>query len=267
MNEPTNRIEGELLGFTFRTEDGGFSVARIRTDDQRRIIAVGPIGHVTEGQHLILKGSWVTHASHGRQFKVKTVLVEDPRTDRVDTLRIIEEEPERLREVPGIGKKRMETIRDHWALDQSNREVYATLHGYGIGRALANRIVERFGEKAPSIIHNQPYLLAEHIAGVGFRTADRIATENGIEANHPDRADAAVRHLLREAEGQGHCFLPRRELMERAVNLNISADNCEAAIARLVLNGKLTAPPTVDAQSQPLYAPALERAERPAGSR
>ena len=137
MNEPTNRIEGELLGFTFRTEDGGFSVARIRTDDQRRIIAVGPIGHVTEGQHLILKGSWVTHASHGRQFKVKTVLVEDPRTDRglirylssgavtglgkefakrvvdafgVDTLRIIEEEPERLREVPGIGKKRMETI-------------------------------------------------------------------------------------------------------------------------------------------------------------
>ncbi|MEC8191943.1 MAG: ATP-dependent RecD-like DNA helicase [Myxococcota bacterium] len=289
MNEPTNRIEGELLGFTFRTEDGGFSVARIRTDDQRRIIAVGPIGHVTEGQHLILKGSWVTHASHGRQFKVKTVLVEDPRTDRglirylssgavtglgkefakrvvdafgVDTLRIIEEEPERLREVPGIGKKRMETIRDHWALDQSNREVYATLHGYGIGRALANRIVERFGEKAPSIIHNQPYLLAEHIAGVGFRTADRIATENGIEANHPDRADAAVRHLLREAEGQGHCFLPRRELMERAVNLNIAADNCEAAIARLVLNGKLTAPPTVDAQSQPLYAPALERAER-----
>lgn len=243
MSDSSNRLEGELLGFTFRTEDGGFSVARLRTDDQQRIIAVGPIGHVTEGQHLMLTGKWVTHASHGRQFKVESVLVEDPRTDRglirylssgavtglgkefakrvvetfgVDTLRIIEEEPERLQEVAGIGKKRMETIREHWALDQKNREVYATLHGYGIGRALANRIVEKFGEKAPAVIHNQPYLLAEKISGVGFRTADRIARESGIDLNHPDRADAAVQHLLREAEGQGHCFLPRRELMERA---------------------------------------------------
>lgn len=71
MSDSSNRLEGELLGFTFRTEDGGFSVARLRTDDQQRIIAVGPIGHVTEGQHLMLTGKWVTHASHGRQFKVE----------------------------------------------------------------------------------------------------------------------------------------------------------------------------------------------------
>lgn len=289
MSDSSNRLEGELLGFTFRTEDGGFSVARLRTDDQQRIIAVGPIGHVTEGQHLMLTGKWVTHASHGRQFKVESVLVEDPRTDRglirylssgavtglgkefakrvvetfgVDTLRIIEEEPERLQEVAGIGKKRMETIREHWALDQKNREVYATLHGYGIGRALANRIVEKFGEKAPAVIHNQPYLLAEKISGVGFRTADRIARESGIDLNHPDRADAAVQHLLREAEGQGHCFLPRRELMERATNLDITREHCENAIGRLMLNGKLTAPQTTDPDSQPLYNPILERAER-----
>ena len=289
MSSSSDRIEGELLGFTFRTEDGGFSVARVRTEDQQRITAVGPIGHVTEGQHLVLSGKWVTHVSHGRQFKVSSVLVEDPRTDRglirylssgavtglgkefakrvveafgVDTLRVIEEEPERLQEVPGIGKKRMETIREHWALDQSNREVYATLHGYGIGRALANRIVEQFGERAPTIIHNQPYRLAEQIAGVGFRTADRIARESGIEPNHPDRADAAVQHLLREAEGQGHCFLPRRELTDRALNLEVEAEHCEAAIGRLMMSGKLIAPRTIDADSQPLYNPTLERAER-----
>jgi len=294
MSDSATRIEGELLGFTFRTEDGGFSVARIRTDDQQRVVAVGPIGHVTEGQHLILKGRWVTHASHGRQFKVASVLVEDPRTDRglirylssgavtglgkefakrvvetfgVDTLRIIEEEPSRLQEVPGIGKKRMETIRDHWALDQSNREVYATLHGYGIGRALANRIVEKFGDKAPAIIQNRPYQLAEQIAGVGFRTADKIARESGIDTNHPDRADAAVHHLLREAESQGHCFLPRRELVTRAEHLEITPENCEGAIARLMMSGKLIAPQTVDAQSQPLYNPVLERAERQVAQR
>ena len=154
------RIEGELLGFTFRTEDGGFSVARIRTTEKQNIVAVGPIGHVTEGQHLVLSGRWVNHATHGRQLKVDGILVEDPRTTRglerylgsgavtglgkefakrvvatfgLDTLAVIEEEPERLLEVPGIGKKRMERIRDHWVADQKYREVYATLHGYGIG--------------------------------------------------------------------------------------------------------------------------------------
>ena len=76
------RVEGELLGFTFKTEDGGFSVARVRTDGNQRIIAVGAIGHVTEGQHLALTGKWVNHSTHGRQFRVTGVLVEDPRTTR-----------------------------------------------------------------------------------------------------------------------------------------------------------------------------------------
>ena len=125
----------------------------------------------------------------------------------LDTLAVIEETPERLLEVPGIGKKRMERIRDHWAADQKNREVYATLHGYGIGRALSGRIVEKYGDKAPTIINNQPYRLANDIAGVGFKTADGIARDVGIDLDHPDRADAAALHLLQEGEGQGHCFL------------------------------------------------------------
>jgi exodeoxyribonuclease V alpha subunit len=283
-----SRIEGELLGFTFRTEDGGFSVARVRTEDKQRIIAVGPIGHVTEGQHLVLGGRWVDHASHGRQFKVESVLVEDPRTTRglarylgsgavtglgkefarrvvehfgIDTLAVIEEEPERLLEVAGIGRKRMERIRDHWEADQKNREVYATLHGYGIGRALAGRIVEHYGDKAPIIITKHPFQLAVDIARVGFRTADRIARDVGIALDHPDRADAAVTHLLREAEGQGHCFLPRRELFERAQSLEVGPPHTEAAIARLSFAGHLVIHPSIIESEQPVYAPAIERAE------
>jgi exodeoxyribonuclease V alpha subunit len=283
-----SRIEGELLGFTFRTEDGGFSVARVRTEDKQRIIAVGPIGHVTEGQHLVLGGRWVEHANHGRQFRVESVLVEDPRTTRglarylgsgavtglgkefakrvvehfgIDTLAVIEEEPERLLEVPGIGHKRMERIRDHWETDQKNREVYATLHGYGIGRALAGRIVEHYGDKAPIIITKHPFQLAVDITRVGFRTADRIARDVGIALDHPDRADAAVTHLLREAEGQGHCFLPRREMFERAQNLDVGPPHTEAAIARLSFAGHLVIHPSIIESEQPLYAPAIERAE------
>ena len=282
------RVEGELLGFTFRTEDGGFSVARVRTEDQIRIIAVGPIGHVTEGQHLMLTGRWVEHSSHGRQFKVSSVLVEDPRTTRglarylgsgavtglgkefakrvvetfgLDTLAVIEETPERLLEVPGIGKKRMDRIRDHWVADQKNREVYATLHGYGIGRALAGRIVEKYGDKSPIIITRHPYQLAADIARVGFRTADMIARDVGIDLDHPDRADAATLHLIREAEGQGHCFLPRGELIGRASNLEVGAEHTEQAIKRLLLSGHLVAYQTLMEADQPLYSPALERAE------
>jgi len=282
------RVEGELLGFTFKTEDGGFSVARVRTDDNQRIVVVGAIGHVTEGQHLALTGKWVNHSTHGRQFKVSGVLVEDPRTTRglerylgsgavtglgkefakrvvaafgLDTLRVIEEDPQRLLEVPGIGKKRMERIRDHWVADQKNREVYATLHGYGIGRALAGRIVEKYGDKSPIIIAQHPYQLAADISGVGFRTADNIARDVGIDPDHPDRADAAAAHLIREAESQGHCFLPRREIIERAMNLEVKDTQADQAIDRLVLAGKLVNHPSADLQSAPIYSPLLERAE------
>lgn len=289
MNAGETRVEGELLGFTFRTEDGGFSVAKVRTTDKRRIVVVGPVGHVTEGQHLVLQGRWVDHTTHGRQFKITSLLVDDPRTKRglerylgsgavvglgkefakrvvatfgLDTLAVIEEEPERLLDVDGIGKKRMERIRDHWVADRKNRELYATLHGYGIGRALANRIVEKYGDKAAAVVNNQPYRLSAEVKGVGFRTADQIARELGLDLDHPDRADAAVLHLLREAEGQGHCFLPRRELSSRSDQLNVTAQATSEAIERLTLQGRIVVHQAHSPEAQPIYTPALERAEQ-----
>jgi len=282
------RVEGELLGFTFRAEDGGFSVARVRTEDRVQITVVGPVGHVTEGQHLVLQGKWVDHPQFGRQLRIKSLLVEDPRTTRglerylgsgavvglgkefarrvvatfgLDTLAVIEEEPHRLLEVPGIGRKRMERIRDHWQADLKNREVYATLHGYGIGRALANRIVEKYEDKAAGMISAQPYRLAAEIPGVGFLTADRIARDVGIAEDAPERADAAVIHLLREAQGGGHCFVPRRELTTRGETLHVGMDATTAAIERLSLRGDVVLHQTADIQAQPVYHPVLERAE------
>jgi exodeoxyribonuclease V alpha subunit len=282
------RVEGELLGFTFRAEDGGFSVARVRDTEGVQFIAVGPLGHVTEGQHLVLQGRWLDHPQFGRQLKVASLLVEDPRTTRglerylgsgavvglgkefarrvvqtfgLDTLAVIEEEPERLLEVPGIGHKRMTRIRDHWQVDQTYREVHATLHGYGIGRALANKIVDKYAEKAPSIIHAQPYRLAAEMPGVGFLTADRIARDVGIAEDAPERADAAVIHLLREGQGSGHCFLPRRELCTRGVALGLALPAITAAIERLRLHGDVVVHQTLDPEAQPIYHPVLERAE------
>jgi exodeoxyribonuclease V alpha subunit len=288
MAAPTVRVEAELLGFSFRSDDGGFSVARLKNADGLQIVAVGPLGHVTEGQHLVLQGRWVEHTQFGRQLKVVSLLVEDPRTTLglerylgsgavvglgrefarrvvatfgLDTLAVIEEEPERLLEVPGIGKKRMERIRDHWQADQENREVHATLHGYGIGRALANKIVDKYAEKSASIITAQPYRLAAEIPGVGFLTADRIARDMGIAEDAPERAEAALIHLLREAQSSGHCFLPRRETTTRAVNLGIGLQAITDATERLRLRGDVVLHRTSDPEAQPIYHPVLERAE------
>ena len=282
------RFEGELVGFTYAAEDGSFAVARVRGPDRREAIVVGPLGHIIEGQHLAVTGRWAAHPQFGRQFKADKVLVEDPRTLRglerylssgavkglgpefarrlvdhfkLDTLRVIEESPERLSEVAGIGKKRIEQIVAHWEKDQAGREVMATLRGYGVGQALANRIVERFGRKAMGILTKEPYRLAAEIKGVGFRTADRIARENGISMDDPARAEAALIYLLNEAEGEGHTFLPLRELLLRATKLEIPAERAQEALVAQRRQGRLVVHEIGGPGDQPVYTPELERAE------
>jgi exodeoxyribonuclease V alpha subunit len=281
------RIEGELTGFTYRTDDGGFAVARVRTAEGEAI-AVGPLGHVGEGQHVALTGRWSTHAQYGRRFRVESVMVDDPRTLRglerylgsgavkglgkefarrvvaefgLQTLDVIENEPERLLSVEGIGKKRLEKIIEHWENDRLHREVHATLRGHGVGQALSNRIVDRYGSGAMGVITKTPYRLAAEIRGVGFRTADTIAQAQGIPRDHPDRAEAALEHLLREAESDGHCFVPEGELLARALRLDVPRDPALMALDRLILQARAVRHDAADPAERPVYHPDLERAE------
>lgn len=289
MSEPGDEtIEGELIRLSYSTDDGAFAVARLKTK-AGECIAVGPLGHVAAGQHLSLSGRWMEHGSYGRQFKASSVLVEDPRTIRglelylgsgavqglgpafakrvvdhfgLDTMRIIAEEPGRLTEVEGIGQKRMELIKAQWVKDRANREILAVLRGYGLGAALSNRIVERWGKEAAAIVAREPYRMCEEIHGVGFRTADSIARANGLPADSPDRAEAALRHVLAEAEGQGHCFLPRGELLRRVSLLEVPDNQAAPAIDRLALAGRLVVQHGFETERDPVYPPELHLAER-----
>ncbi|MCK6506395.1 ATP-dependent RecD-like DNA helicase [Myxococcota bacterium] len=281
-------LEGELLRFQYQADDGAFAVARIKLAGGGEALAVGPLGHVTEGQHLNLTGRWTEHPAFGRQFKVQGVLVEDPRTLRglerylasgavqglgpvfaqrvvehfgLDTLRVIAEQPERLQEVEGIGKKRMEQLKAQWEKDRAHREVMATLRGYGLGAALAARIVERWGKDAAAIVAREPYRMCAEIVGIGFRTADAIARQNGIGRDDAARAEAALVHLLREAEGQGHCFLPWGELLRRAEGLEVPADQATPARDRLALRSKVVVRRGLDPDRDPVYPPDLAHAE------
>ena len=198
-------LEGELLRFSYKADDDAFAVAVLKLegegDEAGEKVVVGPIGHITEGQHVRLTGRWMVHTSFGRQFRVSRSLVEDPRTLKgltvylssgavkgmgpsmaarvveafgLETLKILEDEPARLKEVPGIGDKRMQSIAEQWRQDAASRQLHAILRGYGIGAALTRKVVETYGEDALSVITRHPYRLAAEIRGIGFKTAERV---------------------------------------------------------------------------------------------
>ena len=281
-------LEGELLGFRFVKDDGSWAVARVRAADGREVVAVGPLGHVQPGQHITLAGSWQEKALFGRQFKVRQVMVADPRTLRglelylsdggvkglgptfarrvverfgTDTLRIIDDEPEKLLEVAGIGQKRLDAIVEGWERDRAHREVHALLRGFGVGQALSNRIVDKFGQKAQLVVMKEPYRLAAEVRGVGFRTADAIAREVGISPDDPARADAATVHLLRTAESDGHTFLPHDQLLSRGDSLSVPAEAIRLAVRRLSGQGLLVVHPSSVSGADPVFSAELDLAE------
>ncbi len=303
-------IEGELVRFGFRSDDGAFAVARVKIaresgdpppqQRQARIggfivrpgatpltTVVGPVGHVSEGQFVRLTGQWTSHPEFGRQLRVDRVMVAEPRTldglraylssdavpglgptmarrivDRfgLDTLRVIEREPQRLSEVQGIGPKRIGRLVEQWEKTAAFREVHVALRGHGVGQAIASRIVERYAGAALSVVTREPWRLADEVRGVGFRTADAIARAQGISADDPARARAALTHVLREAaDTGGHCFLPQQLLLDRAAALGIR-DGSPALEAHLKA-GTLRAPPAPPGLSRPIYLPTLDGAE------
>jgi len=283
------RIEGELLGFSYLDEQSAFAVGRFRLPSDEEITVVGLLGGARPGQTLHLSGRWEEHRVHGRQLRVKSFLADDPRTLRglraylsagavkgigpgladrlveafgLRTLRVLEDEPERLAEVRGIGPSRVAAIREAWQADREDRELHATLRGHGLKPALTLRISERYGRAALAVVVRDPYRLAREIPGVGFRTADTIARQNGFDRDHPQRAEAAVAHALDRAEDDGHCFLPERELALALRALDVPAAAWREAVQRLLDSGRLLGRETADPSLRPLQLPRLAALER-----
>lgn len=284
-----SRIEGEIRGFIHQAAESAFAVLRVRRPEGEEVTAVGSLAHLSPGQNVVLSGRWQEHPFHGRQFRVESFLVDDPRTLEglraylgsgaikgvgpelarrlvdclgLDTLRIIEEEPARLLEVPGIGQAILNRIQEACAQERSSREFMASLRGMGLPDRLARRILDRYGDESLALVARNPYRLAWEVAGVGFKTADTIARKNGFDKEHPLRAEAAVEHVLYEAEDDGHCFLPQAELLERARDLEIPGPALKAAVERLVSGGRLLRRDTVDPAIAPVQSLYLAKAER-----
>ena len=240
-------LAGAVERVTFHSEESGYCVLRIKARGHRELVTV--VGHaasVSAGEWITASGTWVNDRTYGQQFRSRFLKATAPTStegiqrylgsgmirgigpvyatklvrafgDRV--FDVIETDPERLREIDGIGPVRAERITAAWAEQKAVREIMMFLHGHGVGTARAVRIFKVYGADAVQVMSENPYRLARDIRGIGFRTADAIAMRLGITKTAMIRLRAGVAHALTEAMDAGHCGLPTEELMPLAVTL------------------------------------------------
>ena len=247
--EPSTQevLAGLVERVTFHNDENGFCVLRIKARGHRDLITV--IGHaaiISPGEWVTASGDWVNDHTHGQQFKARFMRTSAPTSlDGIEkylgsgmirgigpvyakkmvkafgekVFDIIEAEPDRLREVTGIGVVRAKRITDAWAEQKIVREIMVFLHSHGVGTARAVRIFKTYGSDAVQVMTENPYRLARDIRGIGFKTADAIAMRLGIEKTAMIRVRAGISYALTEAMDDGHCGLPTEELGPLAVEL------------------------------------------------
>jgi len=246
---PLATLDAVLERITYANEETGYTVARVlpaRGGGGDLLTVVGSLLGAQPGESLRMRGLWKSHAQYGRQFEVRSYTTVLPATtqgirrylgsglikgigpkmaERIvtrfgeETLRIIEEEPGRLVEVPGLGPKRTTMIGRAWEEQKSIKEVMLFLQGVGVSTSLAVRIYKTYRDASISVVKNEPYKLAADVWGIGFKTADTIAQSLGIPHDSPQRIKAGVQYTLSEATDEGHCYLPEKELIRRAAEI------------------------------------------------
>ncbi len=246
-------VDGVLERVVYSSEETHFTVARLAPDKpgltnpgEDTVAVVGMLYGIREGTPVRLRGSWQTHPRYGRQLKVETYRAKLPETlagierylasgvipgvgpelakrlvERfgLDTLDVINTAPGRLQEVPGIGGTRASRIAEAWQACHSTEDVMVFLYSYGVTGAHAARIVKRYGRDAMALIRKNPYRLALEVWGIGFKTADAIAKNLGLEATAPERLEAGLVHVLGKLGEGGHVHAPELSLLETAREL------------------------------------------------
>lgn len=238
-------ISGYVENITFRNEDNGYTVLTLLSG-KKEIKCTGTFGYIGEGEYVEIEGEEVFHDIYGEQIKVISYEI-IPATDEFsikkylgsgaikglgavladriverfgeDTIRIIEEEPERLAEIRGITIRKAIDICKQVEDKKDMRDIMIFLQGYGISPALANKIYTLYGTKVYDIIKTNPYRLADDVAGVGFKTADEIARRAGVEVNASVRIKSGMCYALADASTSGHTYLPKEQLAQRTINL------------------------------------------------
>lgn len=265
---PEAVVEGAVERIVYENRDTGFVVARLAEPGKPGLVTfVGTGLAISPGETVRLWGRWIDDKKFGRQIRVERYQTLRPATAEAverylgsgliegigpafakrlveafgaDTLRVIEEEPERLRSIEGIGAKRARQIREAWASRRAIQSIMLFLQGHGIPVSQATRIYKTYGENAVAVLRDDPYRLAEDVAGISFKSADAIAGQLGVDKGSPKRAAAGLLHILREAAQDGHVFVQQADLIEEAARLlGIAAARLHGPLQTLVSAGRV----------------------------
>ena len=259
-------LEGSVHKIVFRSEESGYTVGVLRGTEED-VTFVGTSGAIWEGERVRLRGVWSEHAKHGRQFVAESIECEAPITKHgiqrflasglikgvgsvmaerlveafgLDTLEVITHQPERLREVSGIGRAKYDQIVASWQEQYAIRRIMIFLQGHGIGLAQSMRIYKAYGSDAVAVVSENPYRLCRDIWGIGFSTADRIGRSLGVPETSPLRVRAGIHHVLSTISEDGHCYCEVEELVESTIRvLDVNEEVASEALIREVSAGHL----------------------------
>ena len=282
-------LSGVVERVVFHNTENGFAVMRVRVRGHGQPVAVvGRLPMVSQGETIQASGSWRNDPSHGVQFQARRLAVSPP--DSLEGMRrylgsgrvegvgpkmakrlvkafgeavfeVIENEPERLVEVPGIGPKRAKSLSEGFKDQKAVRDIMVFLQTHGLGSSRAARIYRTYGADAATLLTDDPYRLARDIRGIGFRIADGIGASLGKDPKGLPRARAGLGYTLEQARGTGHCGLPRSELLEQAQELlKIPEEILVTALADELHAGRLVA--TRLGGEEAIFLPLLLSAER-----
>lgn len=262
-------IDGSVDEIVFYNPDNGYTVAKFTTEDGEGLTIVGSFPPLSPGEVLRLRGGWELNPRFGRQFKVEHFTMTLPASAKgiekflasglvkgigpvlagrivavfgAGTIDILTRDPDRLREVEGVGAVKLKEIRRSWAEHQDIRDLIMFLQEHGVSTGLATKIYRQYGDRSFTVLKTNPYQLSSDIWGVGFKTADQLALKLGMDPASLERAKAYILYILEKDNEQGHVFSIAAEVGERcAAELAIPADKCEKALAGLISAGKIVA--------------------------
>ncbi len=245
--ENLSSLQGSIERITFHNPDNGFCVLKVKVpSDDNLMVVVGRAHKVSVGEYIECRGQWVHDRQFGQQFKAEELKIIPPthiegmerylgsgvvrgigpHTAKIliekygtEVFSIIEKNPEKLLELPGIGAKRLTLISEGWNEQMRVREIMVFLQSHGMGTARALRIYKTYGDQAILRVKENPYRLAIDIPGIGFKTADELAQQLGVARDSLQRAQAGVRHVLQEFAAQGHCAVTEEELLKLSIKL------------------------------------------------
>lgn len=261
-------IQGQLEKITYINEENGYTIAKMKVKGHRELVTItGNLLSVNPGEVLKLKGIWYNHPKYGEQIKVTSYESIIPATAKgierylgsglikgigpimakrivamfgVETLDVIESSILRLKEVDGIGDKRIQMIQNAWVEQKEIKEVMLFLQGHGVSSSYATKIFKQYGQNSIKVVKENPYQLATDIFGIGFITADKIAENIGIAKDSEIRAEAGILYVLKQLSNNGHVYYPYELLVEECKKvLNLERDIIVKAFGKIALEKKI----------------------------